>query len=31
MRGGLPARAGMLAIGLGCPLSHAKELVYADA
>lgn len=30
MRGGLPARAGMLAIGLGCPLSHAKELVYAD-
>jgi predicted transcriptional regulator/transcriptional regulator with XRE-family HTH domain len=30
MRGGLPARAGMLAIGLGCPLSHAKELIYAD-
>ncbi|MCA3630057.1 MAG: DUF2083 domain-containing protein [Methylobacterium sp.] len=30
MRGGLPARAGMLAIGLGCPLGHAKELVYAD-
>lgn len=30
MRGGLPARAGMLAIGLGCPLSHARELVYAD-
>lgn len=30
MRGGLPARAGMLAIGLGCPLPYARELVYAD-
>jgi predicted transcriptional regulator/DNA-binding XRE family transcriptional regulator len=30
MRGGLPQRAGTLAIGLGCPLSHAREMVYAD-
>ncbi|MCA1953277.1 MAG: short-chain fatty acyl-CoA regulator family protein [Hyphomicrobiales bacterium] len=30
MRGGLPQRAGQLAIGLGCPLTHAREIVYAD-
>jgi hypothetical protein len=30
VRGGLPQRVGMLALGLGCPLSHAREMVYAD-
>lgn len=30
MRGGLPQRVGMLSIGLGCSLSHAREMVYAD-
>ena len=30
MRGGLPQRAGALAIGLGCALRHAREMVYAD-
>ena len=30
VRGGLPQRSGMLAIGLGCALSHAREMVYAD-
>ncbi|MCA0400181.1 MAG: short-chain fatty acyl-CoA regulator family protein [Proteobacteria bacterium] len=30
IRGGLPQRAGTLAIGLGCAMSHAKELAYAD-
>lgn len=30
VRGGLPQRAGTLAIGLGCSLSHAREMVYAD-
>jgi predicted transcriptional regulator/transcriptional regulator with XRE-family HTH domain len=30
VRGGLPQRAGTLAIGLGCALSHAREIVYAD-
>ncbi len=30
MRGGLPQRAGTLAIGLGTALSHAREICYAD-
>jgi hypothetical protein len=30
IRGGLPQRAGQLAIGLGCPLTNAREIVYAD-
>lgn len=30
IRGGLPQRAGTLAIGLGTALSHAREIVYAD-
>lgn len=30
MRGGLPQRVGMLSIGLGCALGHAREMVYAD-
>lgn len=30
LRGGLPQRAGTLAIGLGTGLHHARELVYAD-
>lgn len=30
IRGGLPQRAGQLAIGLGVPLAHAREIVYAD-
>lgn len=30
VRGGLPQRAGTLAIGLGTALSHAREIVYAD-
>lgn len=30
VRGGLPQRAGTLAIGLGTALSNARELVYAD-
>lgn len=30
VRGGLPQRAGTLAIGLGCPLSYAREMLYAD-
>lgn len=30
IRGGLPQRAGQLAIGLGCSLAHAREIVYAD-
>ena len=30
VRGGLPQRAGTLAIGLGCSLIHAREMVYAD-
>ena len=29
-RGGLPSRVGQLAIGLGCALPFARELVYAD-
>ncbi len=29
-RGGLPTRAGQLAVGLGCALHHARELVYSD-
>lgn len=29
-RGGLPSRAGQLAIGLGCALPYAREIVYAD-
>ena len=29
-RGGLPNRVGQLAIGLGCPASHAREIVYGD-
>ena len=29
-RGGLPTRAGQLAVGLGCALHHAKDLVYSD-
>lgn len=29
-RGGLPSRVGQLAVGLGCALHHARELVYAD-
>jgi predicted transcriptional regulator len=29
-RGGLPHRAGQLSIGLGCPVQHARELVYSD-
>lgn len=30
VRGGLPQRAGTLAIGLGTALSHAREIVYGD-
>ena len=30
MRGGLPQRAGTLAIGLGTALSHAREICYGD-
>lgn len=30
VRGGLPQRSGMLAIGLGCALNYAREMVYAD-
>ena len=30
VRGGLPQRAGTLAIGLGTALNHAREIVYAD-
>ena len=30
VRGGLPQRAGTLAIGLGCPLGSARDIVYAD-
>ena len=29
-RGGLPSRVGQLAVGLGCALPFAKELIYAD-
>ncbi|HEV2571974.1 MAG TPA: short-chain fatty acyl-CoA regulator family protein [Beijerinckiaceae bacterium] len=29
-RGGLPSRIGQLAVGLGCAVHFAKELVYAD-
>jgi predicted transcriptional regulator/DNA-binding XRE family transcriptional regulator len=29
-RGGLPSRVGQLAVGLGCALHHARDLVYAD-
>ncbi len=29
-RGGLPHRIGTLALGLGCALHHAKDIVYAD-
>lgn len=29
-RGGLPTRVGQLAVGLGCALPFARELVYAD-
>ncbi len=29
-RGGLPSRMGQLAVGLGCALPFARELVYAD-
>lgn len=29
-RGGLPTRAGQLAVGLGCAIHHARELVYSD-
>lgn len=30
MRGGLPQRAGTLAIGLGTALAHSREIAYAD-
>jgi predicted transcriptional regulator/transcriptional regulator with XRE-family HTH domain len=30
VRGGLPQRAGTLAIGLGTALNHGREIVYAD-
>ena len=30
MRGGLPQRVGMLSLGLGCTLGHAREIVYSD-
>jgi len=30
VRGGLPQRAGTLAIGLGTSLAHARDIVYAD-
>jgi len=30
VRGGLPQRAGTLAIGLGTALGHARDIVYAD-
>lgn len=30
VRGGMPQRAGTLAIGLGTAISHAREIVYAD-
>ena len=29
-RGGLPHRAGLLSIGLGCAIQHARDLVYSD-
>ena len=29
-RGGLPSRVGQLAVGLGCALHHARDVVYAD-
>ena len=30
MRGGLPQRAGTLAIGLGCALQYGRDMIYAD-
>ena len=30
VRGGLPQRTGMLSLGLGCQLHHARDIVYAD-
>ncbi len=30
VRGGLPQRVERLAIGLGCPIHHARDIVYSD-